>query len=134
MELFKQVCSLELARRLKELGVKQESLFWWQVCADGTTELQYQKTTTNYGIPVQEYYSAFTVTELGALLPVVVHRYTPIGKEHHSDIRYWKNGYKWCIRIGEFDDEEMPCLDFSGDSEADARAHCLIYLVKNKLV
>ena len=29
MQLEKQVVSLELAKKLKELGVKQKSLFWW---------------------------------------------------------------------------------------------------------
>ena len=29
MKLEKQVCSLELAKRLKELDVKQESLWYW---------------------------------------------------------------------------------------------------------
>jgi hypothetical protein len=31
MNLNQQVCSLELARKLKELGVKQESYFWWAI-------------------------------------------------------------------------------------------------------
>ena len=30
MKLEDQVCSLESARRLKELGFKQDSLFYWQ--------------------------------------------------------------------------------------------------------
>lgn len=29
MNLKSQVCSLEYAKRLKELNIKQESLFWW---------------------------------------------------------------------------------------------------------
>jgi hypothetical protein len=39
MELEKQVCSLELAKRLKELGVEQQSYFVW-VEANGHTELR----------------------------------------------------------------------------------------------
>lgn len=42
MNLEQQVCSLENAKRLKELGVKQDSLFWHvgddsfsEICRDG---------------------------------------------------------------------------------------------------
>ena len=31
MKLEDQVCSLELAKKLKELGVKQDSLFYWNL-------------------------------------------------------------------------------------------------------
>ncbi len=29
MKFEEQVCSLQIAKKLKELGVRQESLFWW---------------------------------------------------------------------------------------------------------
>ena len=79
MKLESQVCSLELAKRLKELNCKQESLWWW-----------YKNPRTQYkiGLSHSEYifellphslialaktsykrYSAFTVAELGEMLP-----------------------------------------------------------------
>jgi hypothetical protein len=70
MDLQKQVCSLELAKRLKELGVQQESVFAWLVESDGSGTL-----TTKDDRPQRSFYradewcSAFTVAELGELLP-----------------------------------------------------------------
>lgn len=59
MELEKQVVSLELAKQLKELGVKQDSLYWWvNEDADGVWK---PKRYHMYGETV---YSAFTVVEL----------------------------------------------------------------------
>lgn len=34
-ELKKQACSPKLAKKLKELGVEQESLWWWKDTSDG---------------------------------------------------------------------------------------------------
>lgn len=79
MKLEKQVCSLELAKKLKELGVKQESIFYWTRSytrktgvfqADSKYYLAYSKNKKYYA----EYEcSAFTVAELGELLPPCYH-------------------------------------------------------------
>lgn len=63
MKLSDQVCSLDLAKRLKELGVKQDSLFYWFECP--------VKNEWIIGNPNRDWenYSAFTVAELGKLLP-----------------------------------------------------------------
>src|SRR5882757_3231220 len=81
MNLESQVCSLELAKRLKELEVKQESLFYW---ADGsvvisinmdlllTNEKVRSLFAVNNDYPdedIYNLYSAFTCAELGEILP-----------------------------------------------------------------
>ena len=69
MELEKQVCSLELAKRLKTLGVKQESVFYW-VANAGHSDIYKLYHRPNWKRPVSQYwlegayFSAFTVAEL----------------------------------------------------------------------
>jgi hypothetical protein len=60
--LEKQVVSLDLAKRLKELGVKQESVWYWfrDRLILGRGE----------GGNMQTFTSAFTVAELGEMLPI----------------------------------------------------------------
>jgi hypothetical protein len=76
--LEKQVVSLELAKRLKELGVKQESLFFWMSIKDDDGKdcwaVKYGPLETFYGIPVDENISAFTVAELGEMLPYCIEK------------------------------------------------------------
>lgn len=66
MPLEKQVVSLDLAKRLKELGVKQESVWYW-VYFDGMSKWIVEPDLF-YGDKKVERYSAFTVVELYALL------------------------------------------------------------------
>lgn len=70
MELNKQVVSLELAKRLKELDVKQESYFGWKE-GEGEQELV---TWREFGSIEHTYYAAFTVAELAGLLQTVAER------------------------------------------------------------
>jgi hypothetical protein len=61
-KIAKQVCRFELAKCLAELGIKQESLFYYIQHGDGCVELNFGK------IPGKVCYSAFTSGELGDIL------------------------------------------------------------------
>lgn len=72
MKLENQVCDLQLAMRLNELGVKQESLFVWEYWDEKAYAVKYYPYAS---VPNKilaggvQLYSAFTVAELLNLLP-----------------------------------------------------------------
>lgn len=131
MELEKQVCSLDLAKRLKELGVKQESYFYWreQYRTDGT---HVGLVSGSFGV-MGRAYAAFTAAELGELLPSRL--YNTMDKEHteHQFVcEKWPNG-QWnaayvCLKC------KGNLTKFQDENEADARAKMRIYLLENKLI
>ena|SRR6187402_2783288 len=115
-----QVCSLEQAKKLKELGVEQlVSLFEWTVyCPDPTGEKYYYIVMDNNHPDAghaEIIASAFTVAELGIMLPL------------YCDSR--KDGSWWVC------DEGLTgnCVEFHADTEAEARAAMLIYILENSL-
>lgn len=76
MKLEDQVCTLEQAKRLKELGVDARSVFMWAGESENEAEPRY---TSGYdwsdypcysGMPIQ--FPAYTVAELMSLLPPMV--------------------------------------------------------------
>jgi len=110
MNIQKQVISLELARKLKKLGVKQESRWYYNVY-DAKTTLDIAKDNCGGD---ERFYSAFTVAELGEMLP--------------KDFMSYKRYDKWTCgehRINKWE---------SAETEADARARMLIYLLENGLI
>ncbi len=110
MKLEKQVCSLELAKRLKELGVKQESYFMWASVKEGehaqVLPFQWEAKKTA---------CAFTVAELGEMLPQGAATFQ----------RSQTNEYR-CVPPREL--QGLPSVN--GDTEADARAKMLVYLIE----
>jgi len=64
MDIKEQVCSLELAEKLKRLGVKQDSLWYWAY--NGRMLISESERNVYVG---DDIYAAFTVAELGARLP-----------------------------------------------------------------
>ncbi len=134
MTLEQQVTSLELSKKLKELGVKQESLFYWydnkQVGGTEQTLVYFgDKGPLHSGL----YYSAFTVAELGGMLPGIVNT-NNFGYGH----RDWTIKCSW-IPMEHFVTYKCAMcseeLDAYKDGfEANARAKMLIYLIETKFI
>ena len=129
MQPEKQLTSLELSKRLKELGVKQESLFYWNT--------RKEKVLAGYHLPVapvdfkDKFVSAFTVAELGEMLPV-----RNYNGEQTEDLANWstfKSDDKWICHLS-WRYTRTNAEHIEADTEADVRAKMLIYLLENKLI
>lgn len=152
MKLQEQVCSLELAQKLKTLGVKQESLFYWRLGYH-----TYEKFDKGISLGkvghfdhnfVLEYYphpryttadvkwnqadlqkldqtelSAFTGAELGEMLPIY-----PNGLPFVT-MGGWKS-----IAMRNDDGTAIEKSWQTADTEAEARGLMLEYLIKNNLI
>ena len=80
LPLKNQVCSLELSQKLKELGVPQESLFYWR--DDGFELLRKDEMREDW---YDTFPSAYTVAELLPLLPKEVNIAYKNGKPRDRD-------------------------------------------------
>lgn len=118
MPLENQVASLELSKKLKELGVKQKSLFWWgRVSGDGWALYHLNKLQSDN-------VSAFTVAELGEMLP----------KGYWDEVSVnggFEIGYGQGRPMG---DQKIDRYFVVEQNEAEARAKMLIYLLENNLI
>jgi hypothetical protein len=101
MELSKQVVSLELARKLKTLGVKQESVWAWYEATDrdDTPRLnRFDEHCTVCVLPKQQWeenYAAFTVAELGEMLPMHHNYGAPQSGKCNGGDEYVANYIHW---------------------------------------
>ena len=110
-----------MSERLKELGVKQDSYFFWH---KGAQKWYVDKSLADRFPEDKKSISAFTVAELGEVLPSSIK--TDYGSLNYLHIAKLENTKEWLIAY--FRDE------IRGSTEADARAKMLIWLIKNKLV
>ncbi|MDD4892411.1 MAG: hypothetical protein PHH73_00230 [Candidatus Rickettsiella isopodorum] len=136
MNLEKQVCGLELAKRLKELGVKQESYFYHY--NGRLIHFEYDEKRVKDYNPIDMkwiYYSAFTCTELGEMLPEQI-------RLDKNDISYTITNF-WSDAL--YKNKRLFCCGYShinsiksfyiwDDTEANCRASMLIFLLENKLM
>ncbi len=148
MKIEQQVCSLELAKRLKDLRVKQESLVYWlniqhcvhmKVKEDGYTlqedengqpivdKIDYRIELGNpYALNIDKdnCWSAFTSSELGEMLPIFSSGYNILRIERNAR-GAWIVSYE-CLRTFE--------KSFLETKLADAMAKMLIHLLEQGLI
>lgn len=162
MKLEQQVVSLELAQKLKELGVKQESLFAYSSLEminfkEGTAEIESRTPITKIRL-VSDYdwtgdlvwiASAYTVAELGEMLPATVKTIKDNGDiccYHRMNISRKTRGYMfsnpWVIQYNSYgQDRNKSCTKGCGqiafmteETLADTLALELIYLAEHSLI
>jgi len=143
MKLTEQVCSVELATQLKELGVRQDSEFFWgPIGLEEHSEIglwfrfpgqceedRWVRYSPNYlyGAHIDEkqmtkMVSAFTVAELGEMM-------TPEGA--WRIFPFWQGNNKWWA-VEAKSIEEKQNHNFIDTTEANARALTIIRLIKSK--
>lgn len=122
MKIEDHVCSFEQAKKLKELGVKEPALFYWSI--DKTTKEKALKHQLTMSPQVQnvtgkyfDRYSAYTVAELGVLLP----DYIVKTEKTYECILRWS-------------DEIYHIMRFKSEMLAHAMADALIWLIENKYI
>jgi hypothetical protein len=134
MNLEQQVCSLDLAKRLKKLGTKQGGNFWWN--GDARLYYRFDKSMVSFSEQVvmkksafgdsDEWYTAFTIAELGEILP----KWIP----ERGELIIIRTA-AWRFYYGAPPSQSGIKFTASTDgNEADSRAEFLIYLIENKLI
>ena len=134
MTLEQQVCSLEPARRLKELGVNQESYFAWHSAIPGVEKLDSRYLIGQY--PGLTTYAAFTASELLHLLPGAIK--TRHGSANLTYIRILSTQehlFDYTYATPDiWDDTTAVGAQYESTNAANNLAFLLIYLIENKLI
>ncbi len=128
MKLEEQICTIELAKQLKRLGARQDSLFYYYDLTYDGIQLHYKIGKWNEPFPPaqitgaeKELVSAFTTAELGEMLPEIA----PI----NSSSDWWSSREN-----GEWKCQYRYNILQKANTEANARAKMLIYLIEAGLI
>lgn len=116
MKIEKQVCSLNLSKKLVELGITAEPLFWHTVNIDPITPKDIIQKWQHSHFDACEKYPAYTVAELGEMLPEYF-------ESHRGPML--KNWYCGILEGGE---DEYFAMEAT---QAEAMAAMLIHLLQN---
>jgi hypothetical protein len=126
MTLDEQVTSLDLSKRLHALGAPQTSIFYWVENKQGDANPLIVGPNA-VDIPDANFYSAFTVAELGAMMP-----YSFVSERRASG--RWECGQRYRLEV-EGSTSRHPFADvtevFFADTEVEVRAKMLLFVLES---
>lgn len=128
MKIEKQVCTLEQAKELFELQIDAVPFFMWHI---GGVTGEWIIIDTQHSNITSEDFSAFTSAELGMMLLVE-------DDDHFTSTAYNEHLGEWqtfvCKRPEDEDATDFDNLYIGeGDTEAEAKADALIWMLKNNI-
>jgi len=121
MKLDEQTCTFEQGKELDSLGVREYSIFKWKKARRSDRKM-IVRTGEKKILDSFEIYPAFTASELGLL----IWQTQDINPEFLTPIPDIKNDWWILTKHG------SKC--FSAETEAEARAEVLLWLIKNEYV
>jgi hypothetical protein len=128
MTIQQQVCTLEQAKRLSQLGIRQGlSVFFYDTYVDNQRLVMNSTPEDGYlPDPDNTCFSAFTVAELGVMLPENINCFKSNGKFEVS-------AHKWQYPVKQIQ-EGFNFFVVKGDTEAECKSAMLITLLKQNLI
>ena len=124
MNIEQQCTSLELSKRLKELGVRQDSYFHWVITEIGNQFIWPFELCEQEVSCIVFSWSAFTASELGEMLPKQI--WHPNGEK----LMICRPANRLCHWVVYYDKDTWT----EENSEANARAAMLINLIEQGMV
>jgi len=129
MKLEDQLCTLEQAKRLRELGITSEGYFLLNDKGEAFESWMLEGTEDRF-------YSTFTVAELGVMLPGIINKCKltqwPISGATEETISY---GMQYRFRGNDpVNYGVFPSSTIFGDTEAIVRANLLIAILEEKVL
>jgi len=120
MKLENQVVSLESAKKMKELGYKQEGLWWWLYGVQTPHIISNEfKEDAEYLRERDDICVAPTVAELGEVLP-----------DWYVSQRLASNNGWVCYNV----ENKLTYPETLGETEAEARGEMCLYLLKEGVI
>lgn len=135
MTLQDKCCTVEQGKRLAELGVPTEGVTFWHMPAKSGTHGEWIR----FGWHGDAIAPAFDVAELGQLLPSML----PLPAHAHGSFLFLEHigpcedqpaYFSEYVEIDEYYGRGGACYACDGETEAQARATLLIYLLENNII